>query len=201
MTKFEIVKKIIADNNGIAKTADFKAVGLTNYDIANICNDGHITRIKHGFYQLATTNNISEEHVLATLLPNGIVCVESALFHYGYSDFAPRVWTIAVTRTIPRTKLKIDALPLKVYYIQNKWHELGKTIDDFNGVNLAVYDRERTICDCFKYRSKLDNEIFNKAINAYVADEKKNLVNLSKYAKELRVYKKLMELMEVLLNG
>lgn len=63
-TKFEIVKKIIADNNGIAKTADFKAVGLTNYDIANICNDGHITRIKHGFYQLATTNNISEEHVL-----------------------------------------------------------------------------------------------------------------------------------------
>lgn len=173
MTKFEIVKKIIADNNGIAKTADFKAVGLTNYDIANICNDGHITRIKHGFYKLANTNNISEEHVLATLLPNGIVCVESALFHYGYSDFAPRVWTIEVTRTIPRTKLKIEALPLKVYYIQKKWHELGKTIEDFNGVNLAVYDRERTICDCFKYRSKLDNEIFNKAINTYVADEKK----------------------------
>ena len=75
----------------------------------------------------------------------------------------------------------------------NNWH--------LNGVKLPVYDRERTICDCFKYRTKLDNEIFNKAVNAYVADEKKNLANLSKYAKEMGVYKKMMSVMEVLLNG
>jgi hypothetical protein len=68
-------------------------------------------------------------------------------------------------------------------------------------VSLPVYDRERTICDCFKYRTKLDNEIFNKAINTYVVDSKKNLANLSKYAKEMRVYKKMMSVMEVLLNG
>ena len=66
---------------------------------------------------------------------------------------------------------------------------------------LVPYDRERTICDCFKYRSRLDNEIFNKAINAYVKDDKKNLNNLSAYSQKLRVYKKVTELMEVLLNG
>ena len=44
---------------------------------------------------------------------------------------------------------------------------------------LAVYARERTVCDCFKYRTKLDNEMFNKALNAYAADKKKNLSNLS----------------------
>lgn len=75
------------------------------------------------------------------------------------------------------------------------------TVGDFNGVELKVYDRGRTICDCFKYRSKLDSEIFNKAINAYVADLKKNLANLSKYAKDMGVYTKLMNVMEVLLNG
>ncbi len=42
---------------------------------------------------------------------------------------------------------------------------------------------------------------FNKAINAYVADPKKNLANLSKYAKDMGVYTKLMNVMEVLLNG
>ena len=68
-------------------------------------------------------------------------------------------------------------------------------------MQLAVYDRERTICDCFKYRTKLDNEMFNKALNAYAADKKKNLRNLSSYAKKMRVYKKLMDVMEVLLNG
>ena len=43
--------------------------------------------------------------------------------------------------------------------------------------------------------------MFNKALNAYAADDKKNLSNLSKYAKEMRVYTKLMNVMEVLLNG
>ena len=47
----------------------------------------------------------------------------------------------------------------------------------------------------------LDNEMFNKALHAYAADKKKNLNNLSSYAKEMRVYKKLMDVMEVLLNG
>ena len=85
--------------------------------------------------------------------------------------------------------------------VQPEIYELGKTTADFNGIILPIYDRERTICDCFKYRSRLDNEIFNKALNAYANDPQKELRNLSKYAKKLRVHKKVTELMEVLLNG
>ena len=70
-----------------------------------------------------------------------------------------------------------------------------------NGVTFAIYDRERTICDMFKHRGKVDNEMFSKAVNAYANDTQKNLIALSIYAKKLRVYKKVMELMEVLLNG
>ena len=46
-----------------------------------------------------------------------------------------------------------------------------------------------------------DDFLYGKGLNAYVKDDKKNLNNLSAYAKKLRVYKKVMELMEVLLNG
>ncbi len=82
-----------------------------------------------------------------------------------------------------------------------KLFQIGKSADDFNGVTLDVYDRERTICDCFKYRTKLDRETFIKAVNAYAVDENKNLANLSKYAKEMKLYAKVMNVMEVLLNG
>jgi len=85
--------------------------------------------------------------------------------------------------------------------VQQNIFELGAIIDDWSGVILRVYDRERTICDCFKRRSQMDRETFAKAVTAYAADGRKNLVNLSHYAKELRVYTKVTELMEVLLNG
>lgn len=75
---------------------------------------------------------------------------------------------------------------LQTYYVQPEIYELGRVTDDFSGVKLSVYDRERTICDCFKYRSRLDHEIFSKALNAYAKNEKKNLQNLSIYAKKLR---------------
>ena len=195
------VKEVIINNGGIAKSADFVAVGIRAADVVNLCNAGILSRVRHGYYELTEKSEVSEEQLLATLVPKGIVCVESALFHYGYSDFAPRKWSIAVPRSMSRTKLNVDVLALQPYYVQAELYDLGKTTDDFNGIVLPVYDRERTICDCFKYRAKLDNEIFNKALNAYANDTEKNLSNLSAYAKKLRVYKKVTELMEVLLNG
>ena len=201
MDKKTLSKQVIIEKGGIAKTSDFVAAGIPAVDIVNLCNTGYLERIRHGYYQLADGNTSSEEQLIATLIPKAIICVESALFHYGYSDFAPRKWSIAVPRSMSRTKLDIDALMLQTYYVQSEIYELGKTTANFNGVMLPVYDRERTICDCFKYRSRLDNEIFNKALNAYVNDSKKNLRNLSGYAKKLRVHKKVTELMEVLLNG
>ena len=196
-----VTKQVLIEKGGVAKSADFVAAGMRAVDVVNLCNAGYLDRIRHGYYQLAEADTSSEEQLLATLIPKGIVCVESALFHYGYSDFAPRKWSIAVPRSMSRTKLDVDALALQTYYVQSEIYELGRITDDFDGVMLPVYDRERTICDCFKYRSRLDNEIFNKALNAYANDSKKNPQNLSAYAKKLRVYKKVTELMEVLLNG
>ena len=196
----EQAKEVILSKGGIAKSADFVAEGIRAVDVVNLCNAGFLERVRHGYYELAEKTSVSEEQLLATLIPKGIVCVESALFHYGYSDFAPRKWSIAIPRSMSRTKLNVDVLALKPYYIQAELYDLGKTTDDFGGVILPIYDRERTICDCFKYRSRLDNEMFNKALNAYANDTQKNLNNLSSYAKKLRVYKKVTELMEVLLN-
>lgn len=201
MDLHEIAKNVIDSKGGVAKSCDFVAAGIRAVDVVNMCNAGFLDRVRHGYYQLAEQSTVSEEQLLATLIPQGIVCAESALFHYGYSDFTPRKWSIAVPRSMSRKKLDVDALVLQPYYVQQDLYELGKTTDNFDGVMLSVYDRERTICDCFKYRSRLDNEMFNKAINAYANDKKKNLNNLSAYAKKLRVYKKVTDLMEVLLNG
>lgn len=180
------VRDVIVSKGGIAKSADFVAAGIRAVDVVSLCNAGYLDRVRHGYYQMADQSDATEEQMLATLIPQGIVCVESALFHYGYSDFAPRKWSIAVPRSVSRAKLDVDALPVQTYFVQQDLYELGKTTGDFHGVTLPVYDRERTICDCFKYRSRLDTELFSKALNAYANDPQKNLNNLSMYAKKLR---------------
>ena len=201
MTKAEIAKKVITDSGGIAKTSEFLAAGLYKSDLGKLVTCGVLERIRHGFYQLAGNHEISEAEYLSRLIPEGIICVESALFHYGYTDFTPREWSIAVPRAVSQPKLKTACVPFKAYYIQPDVYDLGRTEAVFDGTTLPIYDRERTVCDCFKYRTKLDNELFAKAVNAYANDKDKNLANLSKYAKRLRVYKKVTDMMEVLLNG
>ena len=173
LNKKELAKKVILNKGGIARSSDFVLVGIKNYEVAALCKKGVIKRIRRGFYHLPQNAIVTDEQLLKEMLPIGIVCVESALFHYGYSDFSPRKWSVAVPRTASRTVKRVQEIPLKPYFIPQNLFDLGKTTDNFNGISLAVYDRERTLCDCFKYRTKLDNEIFNKAVNAYAADDNK----------------------------
>ena len=189
----------IKASGGIIKTAELINAGISKTDISDMLKNSYIEKIKHGYYKLKN-DDISKEQILNTLLPDGIVCIHSALYHYGYSDFTPTEWNIAIPRTFSRSRLKIDDLPIKAFYVKDELFELGKSTGDFNGFTLNVYDRERTICDCFKYKTQLDSEIFTIAVNAYIADEKKNLSKLSEYSKKLRINKKHAELMRILLN-
>ncbi len=201
MKKADVAGQVIDRSGGIAETSAFLAAGLYRSDVARLAKNGTLKRLRRGFYQSAGNDGVAEAECLSRLIPEGIVCVESALFYYGYVDLTPRRWSIAVPRDVSRAKLKNTVVPFKAYYIQPAVYELGRTRADFDGTALPVYDRERTICDCFKYRARLDNELFAKAVNAYARDKEKDLEKLGVYAKKLRVYKKVTEMMEVLLNG
>lgn len=201
MDIYALAKKTIAENGGIARNADFQKNGLNNSQITYLSNRGFLDRIRRGYYQLSSYEDSSEETIIARLFPDGIICLDSALFHYGYSDRTPLEWTIAFPRTITRTRLGVNSPRIKPYFISEETFLLGKTEQTINDVKLAMYDRERTICDCFKYQNKLDSELFNKAILAYAKDRKKNVGNLSAYAKQMRVYKRVVEIMGILIKG
>lgn len=194
-----LAKEVIISKGGVAKSADFVAAGIPAAEVVHLHNIGYLERVCHGYYLLAEQRTLSNEQLLATLLPQGIICVETALFRYGYSgDFYPRRWSVAVPRTMSKVRLDLWAIPLQPYYIQPELHELGKTTVSFRGVRLPTYDRERTICDCFKYRSRLDRTLIRSALDAYAMDPWKDLYNLEWYARELRVSQKVSKLLEVL---
>ena len=195
----EIIKNIISQSGGIAKLSALTSAGVPKEKIYKLCADGFLQRVRQSYYQLADELNLSDEQVIASTIPEAIISMESALFRYGYSDFTPRVWTVTVPRSASRRLT--TSVPMKVYYVKDDIYDIGKTTISENGVSFSIYDRERTICDMFKHRGKVDNEMFSKAVNAYANDTQKNLFALSDYAKKLRVYNKVMDIMEILLHS
>ena len=116
LSKHDIVNEVFNTVGEVAKKSDFISAGLKEQDIYTLFKQGYIERVRYGYYKLSVGDELKEEVLLSKLMTQGIVCVESALFYYGYSDFAPREWTITVPRSYSRTVKAIqEKVPVKAY--------------------------------------------------------------------------------------
>lgn len=129
LSKYDIVNEVFDAIGEIAKKSDFISAGLKDQDVYALCKQGYLERVKKGYYKLAVGDEPKEELILSELMTHGVICVESALFYYGYSDFAPREWSIAVPRSYSRTVKAIQTeVPVKAYYVQDPMYHLGKQL-------------------------------------------------------------------------
>ncbi|MCL1917290.1 MAG: type IV toxin-antitoxin system AbiEi family antitoxin domain-containing protein [Peptococcaceae bacterium] len=184
-------------NKGYAKAADLYSAGATRKEVSSMLESGDIMRVKRGYYQLTKMDEPNEAAMVAKLFPEAILCMDTALFHYGYSDRTPLEWNMAFSRNISKSRFNLTYPFIKPYYVDDKYLNIGVAEKNLDGVNMKIYDRERVICDCLRHKSKMDSEMFGKAIQAYLKDPRKNIRNLSSYAQHLRVYKKAQDLIGV----
>ena len=177
----------------IIRTADLNKMGLLSREIAELVDMGKLERIKQGYYRLAQIENDSDAKLISELYPDGVLCMTTALFYYGYSDRTPLTWDIAVDRNTSKARFNIDYPYVKPYYIDKAHLDYGITEAVYEDYILRIFDRDRLICECIKHDNKMDREIYNKAIQAYINDSKKNITNLLDYAKRRNIHKKVRE--------
>jgi len=183
--------ELFEKNNRYATTKDIKNANITYYELNRYIKNGVIIRIKQGYYQLNTAQDLDEAALISHMFADGVLCMDTALFHYRYTDRTPGQWHIAVDKDSSKTRFNIDYPFVKPYYIEKKHLEIGAIFSEINGIKVRIYNRERVICDCLRYMSKMDKETFNKAIQGYVADNHKNIKTLIEYSKRFRVYKRM----------
>ena len=189
MIPIDKVKIEFEKHGGVLKTPELNNLGLSSRQIKKLLEEEVISKIKYGFYEL-TDNVPREEVVIARLFPNAVIFLESALMYHGYTDRIPMAWQIAVDRYSKTTQYDIDYLLIEPYYLKPKFIEVGVDILVIEGVNVRIYDRDRTICDVLRYENKLEREVFSNAIQRYVKDSKKNVRNLFKYAEIFNIKNK-----------
>ena len=191
------LREIFSSYNYIMTTAQLDAERLFYRDIQRMLEAGVIEIVNRGYSHWVEGYGDSEVTLINCLFPDAVLCMETALFHYGYSDRSPAEWNITIDKNVSRNRTNIDYPFVKAYRVEPSLVTLGETKGQIDFVDVRIYDRDRTICDVLRNMNKMDREIFNKAIQGYVKDPKKNVPNLMEYAKVLRVQKKVKELIGV----
>lgn len=190
-----IVDKINACG-GIIKKEQISALGIDYRWVLRFVESGELIRIKNGYYT-DRIDRFTEEELIAKLFPDGILCMESALFAYGYITEKPYGWRLAVDKNTSKSRFHMDYPKVIPYYTEPECLAIGASTITWEGNTFQIYDKDRMICDCLKYETKMERDVFRKAVWAYIQDEDKDISLLMEYARERKVIKKVQNLIGV----
>lgn len=170
----------------IFSSADGRDAGIPPRMLVYFCAKGEIERIGRGMYKITNLDFSSEFEwedlaITALSIPNGIICLVSALCYYGLTDEIMREFWIA----IPHATTRLSRENVRIVRMRNI--SFGQTTIKIGSQRLKIFDQERTVVDAFRY---LDKETALKALQAYLKtskDRKPDISKLLRYAKKLRV--------------
>lgn len=190
-------KELFSSYNYVMTTAELTKSKVYYADIKQLLDEELIERVRRGYYHWIQDEGKSEIVIINRLFPDAVLCMETALFYYKYSDRNPAEWSFSVNKNVSKLRINVDYPFIKAYRVEPELVTLGETEGEIDSHKVRIYDRDRTICDVLRNMNKMDKEIFNKAVQGYVKDPKKNIPNLMEYAKVLRVQKRVKHLIGV----
>lgn len=159
----DAARKIFSKHDYIMTTAQLVSCRIYYADIQRLLNEGFIEKIKRGYYHWTEAYGEQEVKIINRLFPDAVLCMETALFYYQYSDRNPAEWNITIDKNVSRSRTNIDYPFVKAYRVEPVLVPLGETKGSINFVDVRIYDRDRTICDVLRNMNKMDKEIFNRS--------------------------------------
>lgn len=118
-------------------------------------------------------------------IPDGVICLLSALSYYELTTFNPTFISVALARNTWAPKIKYP--PVEFFYFSKKQFEAGIDEVKIDNFNIRIYCPEKTVCDCFRLRNKLGLDIAKEGLTVYLKMKDRNLEKLLKYAEICRV--------------
>jgi len=93
----------------------------------------------------------------------------------------PHVIDVALERG--KTRPRLDYPPTRFFWFSGPAFHEGIETHELDGVPVRVYDPEKTLVDCFRYRNQLGMDVVLEALRLWRERRKKKLDVLLKYAR------------------
>ena len=188
----------LAKRVGALRPRDLQPYGIPRVYLARLTSRGLLEKVGRGLYMLAHAD-ITEHHTLVEAVkavPNGVVCLLTALRFHGLTTQAPfEVWLALPERA---WRPKTAYLPLRFVKFSTLSFEAGIENHNIEGVRVRVYSAAKTVVDCFKYRNKIGLDVAVEALRDCRRERKCSNADLWCFAKLCRVLNVMRPYLEAL---
>lgn len=177
----------MAYEEGVLRARDARKKGFHPEHLRRLCEKGLVVRTARGLY-VPFDVEVTEHHSLAEVakrVPNGVVCLLSALRFHGIGTQAPHEVWLALDRkaALPR----VHELPIKIVRFSGPALTEGQEEYEIDGVKVHIFNPAKTVADCFKYRKKIGLDVAVEGLKQCRRHRKATIDDIWYYAKICRV--------------
>jgi predicted transcriptional regulator of viral defense system len=184
---------------GMARLSEFIKEGITAATISRMEQKGLLNQLSRGLYQLPDAP-LDANHSLAVaakLVPNGVICHDSALaFHELTDRIPPFVWVAIGPRD---WRPKITQPRIQIMRFGPKVFDKGIEHHTIESVSVAIYSPAKTIVDLFKSAHR--QKAFSSTGFAYATQGMKEVLRrrkatpaeIAKFAVEAGIWEKVVQ--------
>lgn len=172
---------------GVLRARALVERGLSRRRIKEMTDAGKLLRLGRGLYSLPDSP-VTENHDLAQVaarVPQGVVCLASALQFHGLTTQSP--WRIHLMVPRGTRPPRIERPPICLVYASAASWTAGSEEHPVEGVTVQVTSVAKTIADCFKYRSKVGLDVALDALKQTLEERRATRAEIRKYAQICRV--------------
>lgn len=182
------LKKIFKQSNWYLTKNKLKELKISDYFINKWIQKALIIQVASGLYRWKNIDPGENEELLDIfqIEPSGVLCLYSAMYFYHLSSFISTKYYIA----IPREKWirkNLKNYPLVIKKWTGLYYDLGIDLIKIEGSTFRIYNLEKTICDCIRFRNEIGLDTLKEILSTYFNSPKKNIGRLTLYAEKLRI--------------
>ena len=185
-------------HSGTCTVGEAQRGGISPRSLYRLCRSGQVARVSRGVFQItgAPDAGSPDYAAIAKRVPDGVVCLLSALYHHDLTTEIPREIHLAVSRdaNVPR----LDYPRVRVFRMSENPFNAGIERKVIGGTELRIYSPEKTIADCFKYRNSLGTDVAVEALKTYMTRRGRNPGLILDMARVCRVEKIMRPYLEAL---
>ena len=198
-SRFDRAIAVFKNHGGILRTAQALRMGIHPSTLYAMRDVGSLEVVSRGVFRLADAEPLGNPDLVtvATRIPNGVICLISALAFHEITTQIPHEIYVALQRG--SEKPIIDHPPMKIYRFSGQAFTDGMVIHEIDGVSVRIYNMEKTLADCFKFRNKIGLDTAVEAVRFYRERRRVNVDALMHFAKICRVENVMRPYLEAIL--